>query len=80
MITFEVIKQKANLISDAMGTDSFLDVFDSEMNTRELIPADISAVAELAEVYNRAKVKEMSRDEAAEKQKELYEAWRKERF
>lgn len=74
----EKIKQKALVLSEAIGSDRVIDVFDAQMKADELSAPDYMAITRLADLYHQIQGGLLSRDEGGKKQKELIEEWKKE--
>ena len=77
MTSFEDLKGRANRLCDALGTERFQEVHDKEFDIRELHPSDLCAITRLADVYSQVKTGNLSREDGALKQKEIYEEWKK---
>ena len=75
--TFNECKVSANRLCDAMIDGDVDGVFWNEVGRRDLMPCDIVAIVGLAEVYRRSKTGIIDREEAVQKQKEMYEEWKK---
>jgi hypothetical protein len=78
ILDIEIIKEKALKLSEAVGTENVIDIFDREMDASELSASDYMVITRLADVYHQVRCGHIRRDEGVLKQRELISEWRKE--